>query len=207
MSNEDNIYKKHQANLHELDRVTKKMQNFLLTDEFENDDEPLDQSTNKNPATKYQTYNNSLADTHSSLGREREHDAIHIIHKLDADCPATHAGQNDLFNQSARLRQELSQAVQFADTLKVHDLEHTAVSNHSQPHKEKYQDTYDEHDIPQPTRDMIQNVNFDIDNFITNARIIQDSINEAMTYTTDIDPNIKEEMFRSDLKLRAQNLD
>jgi len=49
---------------------------------------------------------------------------------------------------------------------------------------------------------MIQNVNFDIDNFISNAKIIQDSINEAMTYNTDLNPNQKEEMFRSDLKTR-----
>jgi len=52
---------------------------------------------------------------------------------------------------------------------------------------------------------MIQNVNFDIDNFISNAKIIQDSINEAMTYNTDLNPNQKEEMFRSDLKTRANN--
>jgi len=32
---EDHIYKKHHDNLCELDRVTKKMQNYLLTDEFE----------------------------------------------------------------------------------------------------------------------------------------------------------------------------
>jgi hypothetical protein len=52
---------------------------------------------------------------------------------------------------------------------------------------------------------MIQNVNFDIDNFINNARIIQDSINEAMTYTPNVDPNLKEEMFRTDLKMKSHN--
>jgi len=52
---------------------------------------------------------------------------------------------------------------------------------------------------------MIQNVNFDIDNFINNAKIIQDSINEAMAYNTELDPIQKEEIFRSDLKTRANN--
>lgn len=58
---------------------------------------------------------------------------------------------------------------------------------------------------PGTSKDMIQNVNFDIDNFINNAKIIQDSINEAMAYNTELDPVQKEEMFRSDLKTRVNN--
>lgn len=196
MSNEENIYKKHKANLSELDRVTKKMQNFLLTDQFD-DDEVVPDTDETSKANKSYINNNSLMDTHSSLGREKENEAINIIQKLEV---GNHSNQ-DIFNQSARLRQELSQAVQFADTLKINDLENTGQTNSS------YLKMSDENEVPKQTKDMIQNVNFDIDNFINNARIIQDSINEAMTYTKDIDPNIKEEMFRSDLKLRNQNID
>lgn len=196
MSNEENIYKKHKANLSELDRVTKKMQNFLLTDQFD-DDEVVPDTDETSKANKSYINNNSLMDTHSSLGRDKENEAINIIQKLEV---GNHSNQ-DIFNQSARLRQELSQAVQFADTLKINDLENTGQTNSS------YLKMSDENEVPKQTKDMIQNVNFDIDNFINNARIIQDSINEAMTYTKDIDPNIKEEMFRSDLKLRNQNID
>lgn len=200
MSNEENIYKKHMANLSELDRVTKKMQNFLLTDQFEDDDNnevvpDTDEKTSKE--NKSYINNNSLMDTHSSLGRDKDNEAINIIQKLEVE----NRSNQDIFNQSARLRQELSQAVQFADTLKINDLENTGQSNPS------HLKTPDENELPVQTKDMIQNVNFDIDNFINNARIIQDSINEAMTYTEDIDPNIKEEMFRADLKLRNQNMD
>jgi len=68
MSTEDNIYKKHQANLSELDRVTKKMQNYLLTDQFE---ESIDKTPENQLNTGRENFkSNSLG---SSLGRENEH--------------------------------------------------------------------------------------------------------------------------------------
>jgi hypothetical protein len=60
----------------------------------------------------------------------------------------------------------------------VHDLDHT-IGGHNRQYTHQAQS--DLQPLNQgTTSDMIQNVNFDIDNFISNARIIQDSINEAM---------------------------
>jgi len=77
---EDHIYKKHHDNLCELDRVTKKMQNYLLTDEFEDsigkNKLPYNQQTptyHDHNEFKTRTGSNSLVNTHSSLGRENEH--------------------------------------------------------------------------------------------------------------------------------------
>lgn len=173
------------------------MQNFLLTDEFVDDLEVSATNNNNLNQNLGTAQTRSLTDTHSSLGRERENEAINIMNHQDIG--NTRSNQPDLFNQSARLNQDISQAVQFADTLKINDLENTRQSSqHSQ-------NIHTDADIPTNTRDMIQNVNFDIDNFINNARIIQDSINEAMTYTEDVDPNLKEEMFRTDLKMKSHN--
>ena len=79
MSNEENIYKKHQSNLKELDKVYKKMQNFLLTDEFVDDLEVSATNNNNLNQNLGTAQTRSLTDTHSSLGRERENEAINIM--------------------------------------------------------------------------------------------------------------------------------
>jgi hypothetical protein len=79
MSNEENIYKKHQSNLKELDKVNKKMQNFLLTDEFVDDLEVSATNNNNLNQNLGTAQTRSLTDTHSSLGRERENEAINIM--------------------------------------------------------------------------------------------------------------------------------
>jgi hypothetical protein len=84
----------------------------------------------------------------------------------------------------------LTQAIHEVNTLRVHELEHTA-----DPRANR---------VPLLAReqDMIQNVNTDIDNFIQNAKIIQDSINEAMNYQGMADPQLREEVFRTSLKFQ-----
>lgn len=94
--------------------------------------------------------------------------------------------------------------MKFADTLQVHDLDHTIGGQKNQQYTPEV-NTNLQPLTPGTSKDMIQNVNFDIDNFINNAKIIQDSINEAMAYNTELDPVQKEEMFRSDLKTRVNN--
>jgi len=148
----------------------------------------------------------SLEGTRSSFSRgqspshyvSQEKDNIHVVDNFRSE------RNTDLFAQSARLRAELSSAVQFTDTLEVNDFGHT----HELPRRLSIPaSTGNDYELTHPARDMIQNVNFDINNFISNARIIQDSINEAMAYTQDLDPNLKEELFRSDLKMRAHAQD
>ena len=60
--------------------MNKKMQNFLLTDEFVDDLEVSAANYNNNLNQNLGTaQTRSLTDTHSSLGRERENEAINIM--------------------------------------------------------------------------------------------------------------------------------
>lgn len=162
------------------------MKNFLLNDDF---GELETQQVKNNHTSGYITREDTdekLQSNQSTLARN--------VSSPAKDMNWFPRG-GDLFNETTKMHEELSHAVNQVDTLRLHDLENTGHANIKVPQSHSQ--------LPRTTADMIQNVNTDIDNFIQNAKIIQDSINEAITYD-GANADTQEQMFRNSFKYKPQ---